>query len=252
MVAIGWLVFRWINRWAERERLKAMLGLGLRQGSLILLGQRMFKVLVAIVIGLTTFKILGFDMTTAVAGLGITSIAIAFAAQKSLENLFGGIMVLSDEVIRVGETCRLGDKVGIPLVINARTDALRFATGDDEAKFHEAVRRAVAYRDAGADCVYPMGLTDGISIRRFVKELDFPINVMVRKGLPPVTELESLGVTRLSFGPSASYAAMGLLKRAAKEVLQKGTYQNLVDGAISFDELNSLAIPTRDSKSSER
>jgi len=147
---------------------------------------------------------------------------------------------------------KLGDSVGIPLVINARTDALRFAAGDDEAKFHDAVRRAVAYRDAGADCVYPMGLTDSISIRRFVKELDFPINVMVRKGLPPVTELESLGVSRLSFGPSASYAAMGLLKRAAKEVLEKGTYQNLVDDAISFDELNSLAIPTRDSKSSER
>ncbi len=125
VLAIGWLVFRWINRWAERERLKAMLGMGLRQGSLILLGQRMFKVLVAIVIGLTSFKILGFDMTTAVAGLGITSIAIAFAAQKSLENLFGGIMVLSDEVIRVGETCRLGDKVGTVEDISLRSTRIR-------------------------------------------------------------------------------------------------------------------------------
>jgi MscS family membrane protein len=125
VVAIGWLVFRWINRWGERQRLKAMLGMGLRQGSLILLGQRMFKVLVAIVIGLTTFKILGFDMTTAVAGLGITSIAIAFAAQKSLENLFGGIMVLSDEVIRVGETCRLGDKVGTVEDISLRSTRIR-------------------------------------------------------------------------------------------------------------------------------
>jgi 2-methylisocitrate lyase-like PEP mutase family enzyme len=136
----------------------------------------------------------------------------------------------------------LGNIVGVPLVINARTDALRFGVGDDEAKFEEAVRRATAYRDAGADCVYPMGLTEAASIGRFIKELDFPINVMVRKGLPTVNELERLGVARLSFGPSASYAAMGLLKRAAKEVLEKGTYQNLVDGAISFDELNSLAI----------
>jgi len=154
------------------------------------------------------------------------------------------------QIENVKEIKRLGDKVGIPLVINARTDALRFGSGDDEAKFHEAVRRALAYKDAGADCVYPMGLTDSVSIKRFVKELDFPINVMVRKGLPPVSELESLGVTRLSFGPSASYAAMGLLKRAAKEVLEKGTYQNLVDGAIGFDELNSLAMPMKDSKSS--
>jgi 2-methylisocitrate lyase-like PEP mutase family enzyme len=86
-----------------------------------------------------------------------------------------------------------------------------------------------------------MGLTEAGSIGRFVKELDFPINVMVRKGLPAISELERLGVARVSFGPSASYAAMGLLKRAAKEVLEQGTYQNLVEGAINFDELNSLA-----------
>jgi 2-methylisocitrate lyase-like PEP mutase family enzyme len=147
---------------------------------------------------------------------------------------------------------KLGDTVGIPLVINARTDALRFGTGDEEAKFAEAVRRAIAYRDAGADCVYPMGLIEAVSIRRFLKELDFPINVMVRKGLPPITDLENLGVARVSFGPSASYAAMGLLKRAAKEVLEKGTYGNLVDGAISFDELNSLAMPKPDGEASER
>jgi len=147
---------------------------------------------------------------------------------------------------------RLGDTVGIPLVINARTDALRFGTGDEEAKFAEAVRRAIAYRDAGADCVYPMGLIEAVSIRRFLKELDFPINVMVRKGLPPITELENLGVTRVSFGPSASYAAMGLLKRAAREVLEKGTYGNLVDGALSFDELNSLAMPKPGGEVAER
>ncbi len=146
---------------------------------------------------------------------------------------------------------RLGDAVGVPLVINARTEALRFGTGDEEAKFEEAVHRALAYRDAGADCVYPMGLTEPASIRRFVKELDFPINVMVRKGLPPISELERLGVARVSFGPSASYAAMGLLKRASKEVLEKGTYQNLVDGAIAFDELNSLATPRQDPKASQ-
>jgi len=160
-----------------------------------------------------------------------------FPAERQVENV---------KAIR-----RLGDTVGVPLVINARTDALRFASGDDEAKFDEAVRRAIAYRDAGADCVYPMGLTEAVSIKRFVKELDFPINVMVRKGLPGVNELERLGVARVSFGPSASYAAMGLLKRASKEVLEKGTYQNLVDGANAFDELNSLATPRQDPKTSE-
>jgi 2-methylisocitrate lyase-like PEP mutase family enzyme len=142
---------------------------------------------------------------------------------------------------------KLAETIGIPLVINARTDALRFADGDEETRVKEAIRRAIAYRDAGADCVYPMGLIDATSIARFVKVLDFPINVMVRKGLPPVSELQRLGVARVSFGPTASYAAMGLLKRAGREVLEKGTYESLVEGAITFDELNALAVPRKPS-----
>ena len=136
---------------------------------------------------------------------------------------------------------------GVPFVINARTDAFRFGEGDEEARLNEAIRRAETYRDLGADCVYPMGLVKAESISKFVKALDFPTNVMVRKGLPTVGELQRLGVARVSFGPSASYAAMGLLKRASKEVLETGTYGSLVDGAITFDELNSLASPRKQS-----
>ena len=151
------------------------------------------------------------------------------------------------QVENVKAILKLGETTGIPLVINARTDALRFAEGDELARFKEAIRRATAYRDAGADCVYPMGLVDLASIASFVKALDFPINVMVRKGLPPVSELQRLGVARVSFGPSPSYAAMGLLKRAATEVLEKGTYEKLVEGAITFDELNALAVARKPS-----
>ncbi len=68
---------------------------------------------------------------------------------------------------------------------------------------------------------------------------------MVRKGLPPVPSWKRLGVARVSFGPSASYAAMGLLRRASREVREKGTYGALVEGAITFDELNSLAVPKK-------
>lgn len=137
----------------------------------------------------------------------------------------------------------LGKAIRVPLVINARTDALESAPGDRETRFDAGVARAAAYRDAGADCVYPMGLVDPAEIRRFVRELGCPVNVMVRKGLPGVDELQRLGVARVSFGPAASYATFGLLKRAAKEVLERGTFTTLLEGAISFDELNRLALP---------
>jgi 2-methylisocitrate lyase-like PEP mutase family enzyme len=152
------------------------------------------------------------------------------------------LLPLEKQTARLRALVRLRESSKVPFVINARTDALRYAGGGDEEKFEEAVRRGAAYRDLGADCVYPMGLTEAGEISRFVKELDFPINVMVRKGLPPVPELQRMGVARVSFGPSASYAALGLLHRASKEVREKGTYETLVQGAISFDELNSLAV----------
>jgi 2-methylisocitrate lyase-like PEP mutase family enzyme len=194
----------------------------------------------------------GFGKTTkevlvtvkAILGTGAVGINIEDFAHATRK-----LYPIERQVANVKAIRKLGETQGIPLVINARTDALRFAEGDEGARFKEAVRRATAYRDAGADCVYPMGLTDHASIAAFVLALDFPVNVMVRKGLPEISELERLGVARVSFGPSPSYAAMGLLKRAGKEVLEKGTYKNLTEGAITFDELNALAVPRADGSS---
>ncbi|MDA4119201.1 MAG: isocitrate lyase/phosphoenolpyruvate mutase family protein [Thaumarchaeota archaeon] len=155
------------------------------------------------------------------------------------------LLPVEKQVERLRAVVRLQKSNDVRFVINARTDAFRHGPGDEGAKLDEAIRRGIAYRDVGADCVYPMGLTDAISISKFVEAVDFPMNVMVRKGLPSVPELGRLGVARVSFGPSASYAAMGLLKRASEEVLTKGTYETLVDGAITFDELNALAVPRK-------
>ena len=190
-----------------------------------------------------------------VAGFGATPNEVAATVRSVIEAGAIGINIedfvhatkelftVEKQVEKLKAIKALGESMKIPLVINARTDALRYASGDPESKLKEAIRRGLAYRDAGADCVYPMGLTDATSISIFVKTLNSPVNVMVRRGLPPTKELERLGVARLSFGPTPSYAAMGLLKRAAREVLEKGTYESLTEGAITFDELNSLAVP---------
>jgi 2-methylisocitrate lyase-like PEP mutase family enzyme len=154
---------------------------------------------------------------------------------------------IEEQVEKLKAIRRVATSMEVPLVINARTDALRYAKGGDSEKFEEAVRRGIAYRDVGADCIYPMGLTEKEKISKFVKAMDnFPINVMIRKGLPTVRELENLGVARVSFGPAASYATMGFLKRISRELLDKGTFSLLVDDAISFNELNSLALRKAD------
>jgi 2-methylisocitrate lyase-like PEP mutase family enzyme len=177
----------------------------------------------------------------AVVGAGAVGINIEDFAHSAKK-----LLPVEKQMARLRALIRLRESLKVHFVINARTDALRFAPGDDDdEKMEEAIRRARAYRDLGADCVYPMGLTDAQSISRFVGALDFPTNVMVRKGLPTVPELKRLGVARVSFGPAASYAAMGLLRRASREVREKGTFDLLTQGAITFDELNSLAVPKR-------
>lgn len=127
VLAVGgaWLAWRLIDRWAEQAYAKVLADSGSRTGSLILLGQRMLKVVALVVAALFMLSRLGLNMTTAVAGLGIGSVALAFAAQKTLENLLGGISIIGDHVIRIGDMCRINDKVGIVEDISLRSTRLR-------------------------------------------------------------------------------------------------------------------------------
>jgi 2-methylisocitrate lyase-like PEP mutase family enzyme len=80
------------------------------------------------------------------------------------------------------------------LVINARIDVFLTGSGD----LDEALRRAHAYFDAGADCVYPITLSDRAALEPFVAEAGGPVNVLADAG--PVAELADLGVARVSYG----------------------------------------------------
>lgn len=155
------------------------------------------------------------------------------------------LVPIEKQVQRLKAARRTSDSLGIPLVINARTDAYRFAAGDEKSKLEETIRREKAYEAAGADCLYPMGLTDKETIATFVKAVNKPVNIMARKGAPTISELEKIGVHRLSLGPGPMYASIGLLRRIAQELKQNGTYDSLLTGAITFDELNALAKPKR-------
>jgi MscS family membrane protein len=67
----------------------------------------------------------GFSVTALIAGLGVGGIAIALAAQKTIENLFGGITLYGDGPVRVGDFCRFGDKVGTVEEIGIRSTRVR-------------------------------------------------------------------------------------------------------------------------------
>jgi MscS family membrane protein len=130
-LGVVWLTVRLINRWAEQARVKALEGPGYHSAAVILLGQRILKVIAVIVGVLAVLSISGVDISAAMAGLGIGSLAIAFAAQKTLENLLGGISILGDQVIRVGESCRIGDNEGTVEDISLRSTRIRTLAGSE-------------------------------------------------------------------------------------------------------------------------
>lgn len=158
------------------------------------------------------------------------------------------LLPVEKQVERIRAVRTASDSLGIPLLMNARTDAYRFGTGDERARLDAAIRRERAYEAAGADCLYPIGLTDRESILTFVKAVNKPMNIMARKGTPTITELQEMGVKRLSLGPGPMYATMGLLRKIAQELKEKGTYETLLTGAITFDELNALTRPRKFAK----
>lgn len=152
------------------------------------------------------------------------------------------LVPIEQQVERIRAIREFSQSSGISLFINARTDAFHFApTGAKKSALEEAIRRARAYAEAGADCLYPVVLTDKEAISTFVKAVGKPVNIMARKGAPIITELRSIGVARVSLGPGPMYASMGLLKRIGQELNEKGTYEALLAGAITYDELNALA-----------
>ena len=90
-------------------------------------------------------------------------------------------------------------------MINARVDVFLVpffsgaGPGTQEALVPEALRRAHAYVDAGADCVYPIALWETDALRHFVSEVSGPVNVIRLPQTPSLAELAALGVARVSW-----------------------------------------------------
>jgi MscS family membrane protein len=124
-IGLFWFLLRVSSLTMQRLRRHAI-GIGRAgTGTLMLLAERLLAAMVVVIGILAILAILGFNLTTVLAGLGIGGIAIAFAAQKTLENLFGGISVLADEVIRVGDYCRFADRTGTVEDISLRSTRVR-------------------------------------------------------------------------------------------------------------------------------
>lgn len=148
------------------------------------------------------------------------------------------------QVERIRAIRQAAESLGVPLVLNARTDVYLLQIGEAGTRYDEALRRMSAFRDAGADCVFVPGLVDLSIIATFVADLRCPVNVLAVPGAPSVPELRQAGVRRISLGSGPMRAAMGVLRRIAEELKTSGKYSGLSD-APSHAEMNKLMKPDR-------
>lgn len=142
---------------------------------------------------------------------------------------------------RIGAIREMSEHEGIHLFINARTDVFLTSLRNIKRKIKQTVERASAYIEAGADGIFVPDIEDLNKevIKILVKEIHAPLNIIGGAGKPTITELEQMGVARVSFGPRAMRAVLALIRKIAREIKSHGTYAHMVSETISYSEVNN-------------
>ena len=125
IIGCGWLMVR-LNRWLENG-MRLRLGRRNLTGGLSILrfARSAFDSLIIFVGLLVLLNSFGISPTTAIAGVGVGGIAVALAAQKTLENVIAGLALISDKAIRVGDFLKVGDTLGTVADIGLRSTRIR-------------------------------------------------------------------------------------------------------------------------------
>jgi 2-methylisocitrate lyase-like PEP mutase family enzyme len=165
----------------------------------------------------------GYGETPDLVGQHVSEIleagVVGFNIEDGTSNPDKPVRTIEDASARVRAARSAVDAAGVPAVINARVDLYIKNVGDPESRFEETVRRGKAYLSAGADCIYPFGLTDMDTIARLVRALDgAPVNIVARAGAPLAADFEQIGVARISIASGATLAVMSLIKQIGEDL----------------------------------
>src|SRR5207248_7709692 len=184
----------------------------------------------------------GYGATAEAAAETARGVIAAGAIGLNLEDATdeGSLLDLTLQVERVRAVREAGAAARVPLVVNARTDAFEVKHWSPAERFTAAVRRANAYRAAGADCLFVPHVSDADTIERLAREIAGPLNIIAGPPAPPLGQLESLGVRRASLGPRIVQATLGLIRRLAAELRQRGPYGGAAYTASPFGEIQRL------------
>ncbi len=130
--------------------------------------------------------------------------------------------------------------VRVPLVLNARTDIFLYGNGPAETRLARTLERLNAYRAGGAQSLFAPGVKDRETIAQLARGVSGPLNILATVGTPPASDLQQLGVARVSVGSGPMRATLGFLERMARELRANGEFGLMTEGAPLFAEVNRL------------
>lgn len=132
-----------------------------------------------------------------------------------------GLYSIADQCKRIKAVRKAAELASIPLFINARTDIFFKADSiyHTDNFLKEALYRASAYAESGADGFFAPGLRNAKYIEKLCEHSSIPINVMVLSDTPSAKQLTELGVARISYGPGPYCQIMNVLKEAGRKAL---------------------------------
>lgn len=166
--------------------------------------------------------------------------AVGFNIEDSRAESDGTLVETAAQVELIQALRALATRLAVPFVINARVDVYLLGIGDPESRFEHTVRRANAYLESGADCVYPIARLDRETIANLVKAIHGPVNILGGSLRPTLLELAQMGVARVSLGDGLMSAALGHVRATVRELLEHGTFTTLNAETLSGAEFSSL------------
>lgn len=181
----------------------------------------------------------GYGVTAAEVGETIRAVIAAGAVGVNLEDgvrATGALREIGEAAERIRAARAAAVQAGVPIYINARIDVFfRMPAASAEERLAEAVKRGKAFLAAGADGVFPIGLGDATVIAALVRELDCPVNIIARPGLPNLAGLAKLGVARVSVGTRLAMVGLSAVDRAMRELHATGGFDGLASELTHAD-----------------
>ena len=170
---------------------------------------------------------------------GVVGINIEDSDERS-----GLLVPVEVQYERISLIRKVADEAGVHLFINARTDVyIKEGAYEESAKLSEAIKRGAAYKEAGADCFYPICVTQINHIREIVSNLAIPVNILAIPGIPDFKTLKELGVSRVSLGPGFLKIAIKAMKNMAERLLHFEGLEEISANEMTSDYLKKLVTP---------